>query len=72
MSNPRDFNVGDVVQLRSGGPPMTVRDVDAAPTAHTADVGEIACHWFSGSRLEWGRFSPAELVLLEPTEQELA
>lgn len=34
-----DFKVGDVVMLKSGGPPMTVVKIDSSP-------GKVACSWF--------------------------
>ncbi|WP_414561208.1 YodC family protein [Ralstonia wenshanensis] len=44
------FKVGDIVQLKSGGPIMTVRSL---PTAgHNA----YSCQWFAGKKLESGSF----------------
>ena len=41
------FKVGDVVILKSGGPKMTVEDVEARDT--------IVCQWFvDGKKLEYG------------------
>ena len=46
------FKVGDVVILKSGGPKMTVEDVEAGDT--------IVCQWFiTGQKLEYGSF-PAD------------
>ncbi len=46
------FKVGDVVILKSGGPKMTVEDVEAGDT--------IVCQWFvDGKKLEYGSF-PAD------------
>ena len=36
------FNIGDVVQLKSGGPPMTV--VKAGP--NEKKIGTVWCEWF--------------------------
>lgn len=42
------LKVGDIVQLNSGGPPMTVTQVDPD--------GEIAVSWFNGAQEECGTF----------------
>lgn len=39
------FKKGDIVQLKSGGPPMTV----ANPQAY---VDEVTCVWFAGAKRE--------------------
>ncbi len=57
----KEFNIGDIIQLKSGGPKMTVMSLP--------DVrgGYIRCQWFAGSKLESGSF-PQES--LEPTTVE--
>ncbi len=47
------YKIGDIVQLKSGGPKMTVKGDHSD--------GEIHCQWFSGSKLSDGWF-PAESV----------
>ena len=49
---------GDVVQLKSGGPAMTVELID--------DTGMVACTWMDGPRLERRSFVPATLRVCEP------
>ncbi len=50
------FKSGDVVQLRSGGPKMTVNDIVS---------GRVECMWFSeGNKLENGRFNKEALKLV--------
>ena len=44
------YNVGDVVQLRSGGPNMTVFTVDEARKT-------VWTQWFVEGRLEHGEFA---------------
>ncbi|MHA6913766.1 YodC family protein [Ralstonia pseudosolanacearum] len=44
------FKVGDIVQLKSGGPVMTVRSTPAA-----SQPG-YWCQWFAGKKLEIGNF----------------
>jgi uncharacterized protein YodC (DUF2158 family) len=50
---PMAFNVGDVVQLKSGGPFMTVNNADVQ--------GEVECVWFENNDQKYGRFNPAVL-----------
>jgi uncharacterized protein YodC (DUF2158 family) len=55
----KDFCAGDIVQLKSGGPKMTVVSVDA--------IGEARVHtsWFAGSKLSHGNFRPESLIHYE-------
>ena len=50
------FNVGDLVQLKSGGPVMTVQSID--PRGNEG----LWCQWFSGKKLERGHFKQETLV----------
>jgi uncharacterized protein YodC (DUF2158 family) len=50
----QEFQPGDVVRLKSGGPKMTVSKVD--------DDGSLRCKWFDGSTLCEETFPAAELV----------
>lgn len=47
-----EFNVGDQVVLKSGGPVMTVTGVEVL----TLRGGEYRCSWFGGKKLEGGSF----------------
>jgi len=50
MTNQTNLKVGDIVQLKSGGPEMTVQTV---PT----EKGTVyKCQWFAGKKLEVGLF----------------
>ncbi|MBB4639476.1 uncharacterized protein YodC (DUF2158 family) [Longimicrobium terrae] len=51
------FQIGDIVQLKSGGPKMTVKQV--------FPDGVVSCHWFSGTKLSSGIFSAETLVVAE-------
>jgi len=53
---------GDIVQLKSGGPKMTVQSMSIDD--------ELYCQWFAGSKLEGGRFPPEALVRVSPEEGE--
>ncbi len=44
---------GDVVQLKSGGPHMTVQEID--------DDGDVECQWFVDKDLKFGVFPPESL-----------
>ena len=57
---PNQFNIGDVVQLKSGGPKMTVTRINEEQHITTA--------WFAGSKKESGVF-PVEAILIV-TEQK--
>lgn len=48
------FTVGDVVQLKSGGPSMTVAKVNEPP-------GTVWCQWFEDKKKESGTFAPGTL-----------
>ena len=58
----QEFNIGDKVQLKSGGPVMTVQ----------ADLGSFGegqkqykCKWFAGNKLQSGDFAVDALELVE-------
>jgi uncharacterized protein YodC (DUF2158 family) len=48
-----ELSVGDVVQLKSGGPKMTVTKVDR---------NWITCNWFEGSKVYVDLFPPDALM----------
>lgn len=50
----KKFKVGDVVQLRSGGPKMTVTEIH--------DTG-VRTAWFAGSKKEQGYFPFDSIVI---------
>lgn len=50
----REFKIGDVVRLKSGGPDMTIQDVTEY---------EIKCRWFDAKKKFFdSSFQPEELV----------
>ena len=53
------FKVGDKVQLKSGGPEMTVR---AIGDEDDDDDGQVSCMWFAKELLQQGSF-PAETIV---------
>ncbi|WP_343739653.1 YodC family protein [Delftia tsuruhatensis] len=59
MSN---FKVGDVVQLKSGGPLMTVKQSPLVVNKNPV-LGMIVCTWFADKELTEARFDVAVLML---------
>ena len=55
------FKAGDIVQLKSGGPKMTI---SSGPDDHLY----YHCQWFSGTKLSFGRFPLSSLVACPPEE----
>ncbi len=62
MANTKTFKVGDIVQLKSGGPKMTVYNPDTLS-------GEVYCQWFAGSKLDSGEFPKDSLIKVEEEEK---
>ena len=62
MAENKTFKVGDIVQLKSGGPKMTVNDPGTVSD-------EIHCQWFAGSKLDKGYFPKDSLVKVEEDEK---
>jgi uncharacterized protein YodC (DUF2158 family) len=51
------FQIGDVVQLKSGGPYMTIENF--------SDGGNAFCVWFDGTERKTGSFNPRTLMKAE-------
>lgn len=65
----KQFKVGDVVRLKSGGPKMTV--VENPDIYFGSDVLKVKCQWFDGSKLSEDTFSvggltKSEDIIVEP------
>ena len=56
------FKEGDIVQLKSSGPAMTV--------CRVLGDANYRCQWFSGKKLETGDFPDDALVVPSPDEDE--
>jgi uncharacterized protein YodC (DUF2158 family) len=54
MSERSDFNIGDIVQLKSGGPKMTV--VDLLPSVGIGSLEGATCTWFDRNKRQAGNF----------------
>jgi uncharacterized protein YodC (DUF2158 family) len=57
------FKTGDIVQLISGGPKMTVKEYSESLSEDSPD--RVICQWFAGSKLEQGHFPEDSLQVPE-------
>ena len=73
-----NLQIGAVVQLKSGGPKMTVQRIIGDDSTNIGikatdeyfklrgyKDGDVICNWFEGSSLKDGTFKKESLVLLE-------
>jgi uncharacterized protein YodC (DUF2158 family) len=61
----KTFKPGDIVQLKSGGPKMTVEAHDDRLAVLLQEVEQVQCRWFAGSKLQSGMFDASSLKLVE-------
>ena len=54
------FKTGDLVRLKSGGPPMTISE--------SGIMGDWHCTWFRGSLLRTGTFKEAMIERYRPAK----
>ena len=72
------MNVGDVVQLKSGGPKMTIQRIigfdknnfglkaaDEYLKMRGFSDGDVVCQWFEGNNLQDGTFKVASLKMID-------
>jgi uncharacterized protein YodC (DUF2158 family) len=59
-----EFKLGNIVQLKSGGPKMTVSEPQGRNVS-----GKVFCQWFAGSKLEQG-FFPKEAIEIAKNENK--
>lgn len=64
-----EFKVGDIVQLKSGGPKMTVADVSARHVIQNY-IGRVGCQWFAGNKSETGYFPKESLRKVSAESKE--
>lgn len=67
MSKTTKFNIGDIVVLKSGGPPMTIKGEQTS--IKTKLLIGYYCQWFAGKKIEEGDF-PAESLMLAPKDEK--
>lgn len=63
------FNKGDVVILKSGGPPMTVDKLPGEKAYGKVD-GEYLCRWFKGATADKGSYAEHLLQMYTPPGQK--
>ena len=59
----KTIEVGTIVKLKSGGPDMTVRQVQT--DVYDRPTGSYTCQWFAGKKLESGGFPGDSLELVK-------
>lgn len=64
MAEEAKFKSGDLVELLSGGPVMTVQNVDTLQSGKGKNV--YRCQWFNGKKLEYGNFHEATIKIHTP------
>lgn len=60
-----DFNKGDVVELKSGSPKMTVNGFGRELMTGNEDKERVICVWFVGTKKESSEFNKASLKKVE-------
>lgn len=65
MSQASIYKVGEIVKLKSGGPDMTVKNINKHFRDDTFS-GTYDCQWFAGKKLDTGTFPQDSLVKVEP------
>lgn len=65
---PNAFDKGDVVILKSGGPPMTVDQVPGDPT-YLGIRSDYLLRWFKGATADSGAYDEHLLMKYEPPKK---
>ena len=58
----QQFNVGDTVVLKAGGPKMTILQVGLGST------NWISCRWFDGKKFQTETFPPEAIELFDESD----
>ncbi len=61
------LKIGDVVQLKSIGPKMTVNNIRHYVSAEDGPKTTITCMWFADNNLRDGSFAQDALEIVKPT-----
>jgi len=62
------FKIGDIVQLKSGGPKMTVHELGRSMRVQNVGGnynGKVKCGWFNGSETNWETFHQDALEIFK-------
>jgi uncharacterized protein YodC (DUF2158 family) len=62
-----DFQKGNTVRLKSGGPIMTIETIDARAYLGGSEKDHARCQWFEKNELETGVFPLASLEAAVPS-----
>ena len=60
-----DFEKGTIVQLKSGGPEMTVTSYKWLPMNGEYDKNTVNCKWFSGNEVKEDQFPVETLKVID-------
>jgi uncharacterized protein YodC (DUF2158 family) len=60
-----EFAVGDVVQLKSGGPKMTIAEIGDFGMGYGDSETKARCLWFEGTKQREALFVPQTLSKVE-------
>jgi uncharacterized protein YodC (DUF2158 family) len=67
MQTKSKFKVGDIVMLKSGGPKMTIYDLNENGGGV---ITIFRTTWFAGNKNEKGNFPPEALMFAPETDQK--
>lgn len=59
------MEIGTVVQLKSGGPEMTVEGFEWNPVNGDYDINKVICTWFDGNKKKQDTFQRVALEIIE-------
>jgi uncharacterized protein YodC (DUF2158 family) len=68
----KKYKTGDIVQLKSGGPKMTVKEYALPFTTDVVKTGHleiVICQWFAGSKHEQAGFPVDSLQTPDPDKK---
>lgn len=63
------FKRGDVVVMKSGGPPMTVDNVPGGELSYGGRLTEYLCEWVKGATSQKGKFGEHLLEKYAPPKK---
>lgn len=63
------FKIGEQVQLKSGGPPMTIRHAPGEKGEYHHQPDQYFCEWFKGATRDNGNFHEHVLQSYQPPKK---
>lgn len=64
------FKVGDTVQLKSGGPVMTIYKLPDPEGTNEVSKTHYQCEWFKEDTLQYGNFLEDTLIAIEAKKEK--